>query len=173
MDSVSLKKIAYDKLVTNLDDILKQYRLLLDCVRKEKDLLIAADIELLNESNTLKEQITLKIKALDNSRMNYASELAHIVQADIAQPRLLELAQKMGGSEGEKLRTMHSALEMVIKRLSELNRGNSIYAESALRTVGAALDNFKEQLTGQKTYQNKGKYKSGGETSGHLVKKEA
>jgi len=173
MDSVSLKKIAYDKLVTNLNDILTQYRLLLDCVRKEKDLLIAANIELLNESNISKEQFMTKIKVLDHSRMTYALELAHIVQADIVQPRLLEIAQKMGGAEGEKLRTMHSALELVIKRLSEVNKGNSVYADSALKTVGAALDNFKEQLTGQKTYQNKGKYKSGADTSGHLVKKEA
>lgn len=173
MDSVSLKKIAYDKLMTNLDDILKQYRLLLDCVRKEKDLLIAADIDQLNESNALKEQITLKIKSLDQSRMNYATELAHIMHADTAQPRLLELAQKMGGTEGEKLRNMHSALDLVINRLSALNKDNAVYAESALRTVGSALENFKDHLAGQKTYQNKGKYKQGSSTSGHLVKKEA
>lgn len=173
MDSVSLKKIAYDKLVTNLVEMLKQYRLLLDQVRKEKDLLIASDIDTLNENNNQKDQTISKIKSLDSLRMTYAAELAHAVQADVAQPRLLEIAQKMGGAEGDKLRTMQSALEMVIKRLSEINKDNSIYAESALQTVGAALDNFKEQLIGQKTYQQKGKYKQGSDTSGHLVKKEA
>lgn len=174
MDSVTLRKIAYDKLVTNLDDMLKHYRQLLDLVRKEKDLLIMSRVDQLDENNQTKEEIIVKIKALDALRMTYASDLAHAVQADSAQPRLLEIAQKMSGAEGEKLRTMQAALEMVIKRLSEINKSNVVYAESALKTVGSALDNFKETLMGQqKTYQQKGKYKQGTDTSGHLVTRKA
>jgi len=172
MDTVSLRKLAYEKMIANLDDMLKNYRQLLDLVRKEKDLLITSNIDQLNENNNTKEQVIIKIKALDATRINYASELAHFVQADTAQPRLLEIAQKMGGAEGEKLRTMHAALEMVIKRLSEINKGNVIFAESALKTVNSALENFKEALTPQKTYQQKGKYKQGTQT-GHMVKREA
>lgn len=172
MDTVSLRKLAYEKMIANLDDMLKNYRQLLDLVRKEKDLLITSNIDQLNENNNTKEQVIIKIKALDATRINYASELAHFAQADTAQPRLLEIAQKMGGAEGEKLRTMHAALEMVIKRLSEINKGNVIFAESALKTVNSALENFKEALTPQKTYQQKGKYKQGTQT-GHMVKREA
>lgn len=174
MDSVTLKKLAYEKMISNLDEMLKNYRQLLDLVRKEKDLLITSDIDLLNENNSLKEQVIIKIKALDANRVIYAAELALHAGADTAQPRLLEIAQKMSGAEGEKLRTMHAALEMVIKRLSEINKGNVFYAESALKTVGAALENFKDAVTGnQKTYQQKGKYKQGTDTSGHLVKRKA
>ena len=173
MDSVDIKKIAYDKLTTNLDELLKHYRLLLDCVRKEKDFLLLADIDKLNENNTLKEELTIKIKLLDNHRVSFAADLAHAVRADVTQPRLLELAQKMGGAEGERLRNLHATLEIVVKRLSEINSGNAIYAQSALTTVSSALENFKEHLMGKKTYQQKGKYKQGAESSGHLVKKEA
>ena len=173
MDVAHLKKLAYEKMIANLDDMLKNYRQLLDLVRKEKDLLITSNIDLLNENNNAKEQAIIKIKALDATRMTYASELAHFVQADSVQPRLLEIAQKIGGAEGEKLRVMHSALEMVIKRLSEINKGNVVFAESALKSVNSALDNFKEALTGpQKTYQKKGKYQQGAQT-GHMVKREA
>lgn len=174
MDSVTLKKLAYEKMVANLDDMLKNYRQLLDLVRKEKDLLITSNIDHLNENNNTKEQVIIKIKALDATRVTYASELAHLVGADSTQPRLLEIAQKMSGTEGEKLRTMHAALEMVIKRLSEINKGNVVYAESALQTVNSALENFKDTLIGQqKTYQQKGKYKQGSDTSGHLVTRKA
>lgn len=173
MDSVTLRSIAYEKMINNLDDMLKQYRLLLDLVRKEKDLLITSNIEQLTENNHAKEQTIIKIKSLDNSRMTLASELAHVVQADSVQPRLLEIAQKMGGPEGDKLRTLHSALELVIKRLSEINKGNVVFAESALKTVNSALENFKDNLLGQKTYHQKGKYKQGSDTSGHLVKRKA
>ena len=173
MDVASLKKLAYEKMIANLDDMLKNYRQLLDIVRKEKDLLLTSNIDQLNENNNTKEQVIIKIKALDAVRMTYASELAHFVGADTAQPRLLEIAQKIGGQEAEKLRTMHAALEMVIKRLSEINKNNVVYAESALQTVNSALENFKDALIGpQKTYQQKGKYKQP-EASGHLVTRKA
>lgn len=174
MDSVTLKKLAYEKMIANLDDMLKYYRQLLDLVRKEKDLLITSNIDHLNENNNTKEQVIIKIKALDATRMTYAIELADAVGADSAQPRLLEIAQKMGGAEGEKLRTMHAALEMVIKRLSEINKNNVVFAETALQTVNAALENFKDTLIGpQKTYQQKGKYKQSSDTAGHLVTRKA
>ena len=173
MDVAALKKLAYEKMISNLDDMLKNYRQLLDIVRKEKDLLITSNIDQLNDNNNTKEQVIIKIKALDAVRMTYASELAHLVGADTAQPRLLEIAQKIGGAEGEKLRTMHAALEMVIKRLSEINKTNVVYAETALQTVNSALENFKDALIGpQKTYQQKGKYKQP-EQSGHLVTRKA
>ena len=50
-------EVSTAKLVNNLEDLIKQYRLLLDVVRKEKDLLIAADIEKLNENNQSKEAL--------------------------------------------------------------------------------------------------------------------
>lgn len=173
MDSVTLKRLAHDKLIANLEDLLKQYRLLLDCVRKEKDFLIASDIEKLNENNQLKEVLLTKIKALDAIRMTYAIELANHLQADSSQPRLLDLALKMGGAEGERLRVLHAAFEMVIKRLSDLNKENDFFANNALRTVSSALDSFKESVLGQKTYQSQGKYKKQADASGFLVKKEA
>jgi hypothetical protein len=164
---------SFEKLSTHLDELTKQYRLLLDVVRKEKDLLILADVEKLNENNLNKEQLLFKIKSLDGLRLNYATELAMALGLDTQKIRLLEMAQKIGGPRADKLRTFHSALEMIIKRLTELNQSNAQYAESALRTVNNAMSSFKETLMGQKTYQNKGKYQQGHETSGHLVRKEA
>lgn len=164
---------SFEKLSTHLDELTKQYRLLLDVIRKEKDLLILADVEKLNENNLNKEQLLFKIKSLDGLRMNYATELAMALGLDTQKIRLLEMAQRIGGPRADKLRTFHSALEMIIKRLTELNQANAQYAESALKTVNNAMSSFKETLMGQKTYQNKGKYQQGHETSGHLVRKEA
>jgi len=163
----------YENLVTNLDELVKLYRLLLDCVRKEKDLLISTDLEKINENTALKEQIIFKIRSLDGLRVNYATELANLLGADSENVRLLELAQKMGGAQGDKLRLFHSTLELIIKRLSDLNAENSKYAESALKNIDTAMNGFKDTLMGQKTYQNKGKYQQGPDKSGHLVTKEA
>ena len=168
-----MKQQSYEKLLSNLEDLTKQYRLLLDCIRKEKDYLIKNDIEKLTQNNILKEQLLLKIAGLDGMRASFAGDLAKLVGANSVEPRLLELAQRMGGREGDRLRTIHSALELLTKRLVELNRENSAYADSALGTVTSAMSNIKETLMGKNTYQKKGNYQPGYDKSGHLVSKEA
>jgi flagellar biosynthesis/type III secretory pathway chaperone len=164
---------SFDKLSSHLEDLTKNYRLLLDCVRKEKELLISTDVENLNENNLLKEQLLFKIKSLDGLRVNYATELSMALGLDTQKIRLLEIAQKIGGAQADKLRTYHSALEMIIKRLTDLNQSNAALAQSALKTVNSAMNSFKDTLMGQKTYQKKGQYKQGSEKSGHLVRTEA
>ena len=169
-----MKQILFTKLVGNLEDLTKQYRLLLDCVRKEKEFLVQTRTDKLNENNSSKETILFKIRALDGLRLNYAVELAQLTGAEAVSPRLLEIAQKMGGVEGDRLRSIHSTLEILTKRLVEINKENATYAESALRNVGSAMENIKEALMGgQKTYQKKGAYEKSFDKAGHLVSKEA
>lgn len=168
-----MKQKCYEKLSQNLDQIVKQYRLLLDCLRKEKELLISNDIENLNLSNVLKENILSDLKSLDSLRMLHARELAQAIGLQSDEPRLLELAQKMLGAEGDRLRLMHSALELLMKNITDCNKDNAQYAESALNTVSSAMENIKETLRGQKTYQKKGNYQQGYDKSGHLVSREA
>jgi hypothetical protein len=169
-----MKQRFFEKLVHNLEDMTKLYRTLLDTVRKEKELLIKTDVEKLNSNNLLKEQTLSKIKSLEALRLNYASELAKLVGADHREPRLLQMSQKMGGVEGDRLRSLHSSLEMITKRVIEINKENAIYAESALKNVDAAMSNIKETFMGsQKTYQKKGTYQPGYDKSGHLISREA
>ena len=168
-----MKKRSFDKLITNLEEITKQYRLLLDCVRKEKEFLVQSNIDMLNESNNVKDQILAKIRTIENQRILSAGELAGHVGANTEEPRLLEIAQKIGGPEGDRLRTIHSTLELLVKRLVDINKDNAVYAETALIVVNSAMDNIKESLMGQKTYQKKGSYQQGYDKSGHLVSKEA
>ncbi len=172
-DKILITEKSYEKLVIHLDELTKNYRQLLDCVRKEKDLLISTDVEKLNENNLQKEQLLYQIKSMDALRVNYATELSTHLGLDVQKVRLLEIAQKIGGTKADKLRTFHAALEMIIKRLTELNQSNAKYAESALKNVNSAMNSFKDTLMGQKNYQNKGKYTQGNDKSGHLVSRKA
>ncbi|OFZ31634.1 MAG: hypothetical protein A2622_03385 [Bdellovibrionales bacterium RIFCSPHIGHO2_01_FULL_40_29] len=168
-----MKQKIFDKLVKNLEDLTKQYRMLLDCVRKEKEFLIQSNLEKLNENNVLKEQLLMRIRSLDGLRVNYAAELAQIVGADAVQPRLLDISKRIGGGEGDRLRSIHSTLEIVTTRLVQINKDNATYAESGIQTIGNAMENLKETLMGQKTYKKKGGYQQGPDKSGHFVSKEA
>lgn len=161
------------KLISNLEDITKLYRQLLDVVRKEKDLLISADREKIEENNLTKESLLMKLRLADVARMRCASDLALLIGCDAENPRLLELSHKLGGDLGERLRIQHSALDMLIKRITDLNKENEEHAKTALRTLNGALNELKETISGKKTYEKKGQYKLGPQVAGNFVSKEA
>lgn len=165
-------EFAYGKLVANLEDLTKSYRSILEMVRRERELLIAADLEKLREHNIGKETALYKLKALDSARERYARELADQLGADSAQPRLLELAQKISGDRGDRLRTIHATLELLVRRASELNRTNEEYARSALSGLSGALENIKDTLVGKQTYEKKGRMAYGPEKTGNFVRRE-
>ena len=163
---------SFQKLVANLEDMVKIYRVLLDIVRKEKELLIKADVDNLIENNKTKEACLYKVRGLDSFRERYARELAGIVGADTTQPRLIEIALKIPGERGNKLRGFHSTLELVVTRAQELNRENELYAQSALQTLSGALGEVKETLAPKKTYGPQGKMSNSADKAGHFVRKE-
>jgi len=166
------KDRSFQRLVANLEEMTTLYRHLLDLVRKEKQLLIDADMDKLHENNETKENLLYKIKAIDGLRFRYAAELASLVHADHEQPRLLDIAKNLGGPEGDRLRVIHSALDLLIKRLSTLNKENEEVAQSALKNLNGALGNIKDTLSGKKTYGAKGQVQRGPEQAGHFVRKE-
>lgn len=164
---------AYDKLVQNLDDLVGLYRQVLDLSRKEKEALIEAETHKLVEINELKEQLLQKIKMADTLRFKHAKELCEKIGADAENPRLAEIAQKMAGQKGDLLRNFHSTLELIIKRIIDLNKENDTLAQKAISTLNGTMNNIKETLSGKKTYEKKGQYKTGPENSGNFVSKEA
>lgn len=163
----------YIKLESNLEEITKLYRQLVDQLRKEKDVLLSGEPERISESNKTKEFTLMRIKALDALRVKYAADLARELGLDPEQPRLLELARMMDGERGNKLRGIHAALEILFKRIPELNKENEEYAQAAIKNLQGAMDNLKDNLAPKKTYQRKGALERGPEQSGHLMRKEA
>ncbi len=165
---------SYNRLVANLEELTKLYRSLLDVCRKEKDFLIAADIKMIEEANKDKEALLYKIRSQDGARERYAKEFAHQLGLDnTINYRLLDLAKALHGTEEEKrLRTIHSMLEMVVSRVSSLNKENEEYARSALNILNGAMGNIKETLAGKNTYARQGKMAYGPDKAGNFVKKE-
>jgi len=165
---------AYLKLDTNLEDLTKTYRLLLDLLRREKELLLQSDVEKLIESNQAKEACLYKLRAMDAARERYARELAGLVGAEVSAPRLLEIAQKISGPAADRLRTQHSTLDLIIRRVHEINKENETFAQSALSTLNGAMGQLKDTLAPKKTYGRNGKMASVTETAaGNFASKEA
>jgi flagellar biosynthesis/type III secretory pathway chaperone len=162
----------FENLVDNLDQQVKVYRALLDVVRKEREVLVSAQIEQLNENNKAKEAILVKVRSLDVARIKYARDLAQSVGADAEQPRLLEIASKLNIEQGDRLRVLHSTLELLLKRLSEINKSNEEIVQAALQNVTGAIESIKGTLQAKPTYGKKGALVTSPQNGEHLVSKD-
>lgn len=159
-------------LVTVLDEQIKVYRHLLEVVRKEKDILIAANLDDLNENNRSKEAMLIKIRALEVERTRTALQIWQGLGLEGEAPRLMEIAKHLPDESGEKLRSIHSVLELLLKRVQEYNRQNEILVQSALNNITGAMNAIKGSLESKSTYQKKGEVE-GHTVAGNLVSRQA
>lgn len=163
----------YDELCNCLENLVKIYRNLLELVRKEKDILIESRLEDLNENNKAKDALVIRVRSLENSRLKCARDLALAVGADHDQPRLLDIATHCKGDWAAKLQNLHSVLELLMKRVSEVNRQNEELVQAALKNITGAMEAIKTDLQPKATYARQGQLASPVDSGGHLVSKEA
>jgi flagellar biosynthesis/type III secretory pathway chaperone len=170
----ALKSSASKKLIDSLEGLLSLYNILFDHLKRERELLIASDIENLVSSNATKEALLKKIALRNEIREQAAQSLAQQMGLKSTVPRLLELAEKSTDVElAAELKRYHQILNLTIERVTELNRENDVFTQSALRSLKRALVNVKDTLTGKKTYEKKGKMNEGPLQAGNFVSKEA
>lgn len=163
----------FSELVECLENLVKVYRSLLEVVRREKDILVASKLDELNENNKSKDAMLLRIRSLENTRMKCARDLAQAVGADVEQPRLLEIAVRCIPSQGDKLRNLHSVLELLIRRVADVNKQNEELVQAALNSITGAMEAIRDGLKPKPVYGKQGGIASPKNDGGHLVSREA
>jgi flagellar biosynthesis/type III secretory pathway chaperone len=159
-------------LLSTLEEQIKLYRHLLEVVRKEKDILVSANLDELNENNRAKEAMLIKIRALESERMKAALEVHNELRLQGEEPRLLEIARHLDSARADQLRNIHSVLELLLRRVQEYNRQNEQLVQSALTNITGAMKAVKGALEEKPTYQKKGEVE-GHTQAGQLVSREA
>jgi flagellar biosynthesis/type III secretory pathway chaperone len=167
----------FQRSFTELDKVLqheiKIYRTLLDIVRKEKDLLVASQLDDLSENNRSKEAQLIYLRSLEQQRIKLAGDLCVRLSIPADEPRLLDIANELGGDLGDRLRNLHSVLSLLLKRVHELNASNEKLVNSALNSITGALKSLKTALDENPTYKRQGAEVKGSSQSGQLVSREA
>ena len=159
-------------LTTLLEEQIRVYRHLLECVRKEKDILVSANLDDLNENNRAKEALLLKIRALETQRIAVATELFQGLGLTGEFPRLVEIARHLDSESADKLRNIHSVLELLLRRVQEFNQHNETLVQSALTNITGAMKEIKGTLADKATYQKKGEVDTH-TNAGQIVSREA
>jgi flagellar biosynthesis/type III secretory pathway chaperone len=163
----------YSDLLECLENLVKVYRSLLDVVRREKEILVASRLDELNENNKSKDAMLVRIRSLENQRMKCARDLAQAIGADVESPRLLDIANYSDVKWVDRLRNMHSVLELLIRRVSEVNRQNEELVQAALTNITGAMEAIRDGLKPKQTYGPRGNMSSGKVDNPTLVSREA
>ena len=82
---------AYTELIQSLDQLVTVYRHLLDIVRKENEVLVAASLAEVPEINQAKEKLVHKVRELDSQWQTSATHIAAQLKLENKQPTLLDL----------------------------------------------------------------------------------
>lgn len=163
----------YTDLNDTLENLVKVYRSLLETVRREKEILVASKLDELTENNKAKDAILVRIRSIENTRLKCARDLAVAIGADVEQPRLLDIANNCASEWQDRLRNMHSVLELLIRRVSEVNKQNEELVQAALSTITGAMNEIRDGLKPKATYARQGVVASGKAEGGNIVRKEA
>jgi flagellar biosynthesis/type III secretory pathway chaperone len=164
-------KDSFEKLEKSLDELVKVYRHVLTVVRKERDILVASQLEELNENNRTKEAMFIKARQLEEERQKAAIELA-VCEGLTGGTKLVDFANHFGGEVGERLRSRQAVLELLLRRVREHNQHNETLVKSALENITGAIGSIRDQLRDKPTYRKSGGMVAPPTASGQLVSKE-
>jgi len=170
--NTTIQRELVGALVSILEEQIRVYRHLLEVVRKEKEILVSANLDDLNENNRAKEAMLIKVRELEAQRLEAAGRLYDGLNLQGENPRLLEMARHLEADSADKLRNIHSVLELLLKRVQEYNRQNEALVQSALKNITGAMNAIKGTLSEKATYQKKGEVE-GVTHAGQLVSREA
>ncbi len=150
------KEALFNELTGCLENLVKVYRALLDVVRREKEILVASKLDELNENNKSKDAMLVRIRSLETQRMKCARDFAQAVGADVEQPRLLDIANHCEFEWADRLRNLHSVLDLLVRRVSEVNKQNEELVQAALNNITGAMDAIRDGLRPKPVYGPKG-----------------
>lgn len=156
-----------------LDDLVLSYRKLLDLVRQERDILVSANIGELQNINQQKDLLIKETLQLEGKWYETAESLAEAQNLKGSEITLLNLARKLPMEDGDKVRTVHDTLRLVVERTRAINQANEEYIQSALNHINGAMGAIKKTLSQNTNYEKAGtKTDDAMETSGRLMRKE-
>lgn len=165
---------AYEELVESLDQLVKVYRQLLETVRRENDVLVAAKMDDVAAVNLAKEKLIYKVRELDDQWQKSALRLANEFATTNTQPTLMELSRNYKGEEAVKLEQLHSVLSMLVSRITEINKRNELLVQAALSHINGAMSSITDTLNENPLYKKGGAMDPvNKDAQGRLVQREA
>lgn len=171
-----LEDAAGEELFASLIDILgkelAKYQELKDFLTTEKNAITkSGSLEQFNENNSLKENLILKSRILEEVRANILKKIARLFDVDERNIKLSVLAEFTDHEKRETLEKLKNALGRVVSDIARLNEENKYLLNTSLGSIRGSLNFISSLMNRSGVYLGNGAIGEN-KTSGRLLNAE-
>lgn len=159
-------------LMENLIDVLNkessEYEALLGLSQKKTPVIIAGDLEALQQITDDEQKIVTKVTSLEKKRVEVTGDIANVLNKDVATLKLSDLIAMLAARPAEQkaLAAAHDSLQAVIRELKRVNEQNAELLKNSLEMVEFEMNLLQAMKSAPETANyNRGAY-SAGDTMG-------
>ncbi|MBL0731355.1 MAG: flagellar export chaperone FlgN [Desulfosarcina sp.] len=146
--AIDLMKKLINRLTSLLEEENELLEALLSVLLDEKNGLVYAQLNKLNEACKAKENLILKIRILEEQRLHVLHEFSKVSGCSLENITLEKLSELAGEVDSTRLIECRSSLLSLTKSIGDLNNSNRSllnYSMGLVRTSLSFLDNFTSQ----------------------------
>lgn len=161
-----------DSLIETLNGEDLEYQRLLDLSVSKTDVIVRGDLNALSVITDKEQEIVSRITVLENSRTSTMTEIAKILNTDVAGLKLDDLINLLKKKPGEqkRLSTVHDNLHATLYQMKTVNERNEELLKESIEMVNFNMNLIQAMRKAPETANyNKGAYNTGaslGITSG-------
>ncbi|MEI6609730.1 MAG: flagellar protein FlgN [Deltaproteobacteria bacterium] len=151
---------AFISLAAVLNKELAIYQELKDFIIGEKKILIKPSLEVLSESNARKENIILKVRMLEATRMNILKKIARNLELKIDEINLAAMASYAAIEQRQEIEESRKKIVLISGEIRTLNESNKVLVGPSLANMKWSLDFISSLMAQVPVYLESGKIKS-------------
>lgn len=155
-------------LIENLISVLEQetseYELLLGLSMKKTPIIVAGDLQALQQITDEEQNVVSRINHLDTKRDEVTKDIANVMNKDVKTLKLVDLIQMLASrpQESGKLAEVHDKLKTVVRNMQRVNDQNRELIAHSLEMVEFDMNLLQAMKTAPETANyNKGAYNAG------------
>ncbi len=155
-------------LMENLIDVLgeesSEYEVLLELSMKKTPIIVSGNLENLQKITDEEQEAVSRVVNLDKKRMEILTDIANVLNKDVASLKLANLIEMLDGrpTEQEALAVSHDRLQAAVRELQKINEQNRALLTNALEMVEFEMNMFQAMKTAPETANyNRDAYSAG------------
>ena len=163
-DEVSLKMLKMDSLLDQLLSLLNQetefYESMHSVIQKEKDAVIRSELKALNEAGKEKEHLVLKLRIVEQNRVQVVRRLAGMLGNAPQDLTLAMIVQRIGEPYASQLKECCANLALLLDRVQTQNHRNKTLFEHSLDLLRGSFNLLSELMASNTVYHRTGDIRS-------------
>ena len=152
--------LLLEKLISLLNEESSFYRTLLAFLHEERKAIVHSQLEKLIKCTKEKENLILKIRVLEEQRINYLENLGDELEAPVQTLSLTDLAQIVNEPYATQLTGCATRLNALIQSIQEINQSHRALVSQSLDLIRGSLTLLNDLISHNAIYYQTGKVRA-------------